>query len=227
MSLRALIFDFDGLILATEEPIYQAWCEVYAEQGLELSLADWLTTIGTWGAEFDPRRDLQTKLGPGFDVQAADHWAHQRAMSLINAASALPGVADLLAAARRAGLKLAIASSSERAWVLGHLGRLGLADCFDCVRVREDVRRTKPDPELYLAAAACLGVQPHEALALEDSAHGVTAAKAAGLYCAAVPTPLTSRLDFSQADLRLASLAQLSLAELMQAVENANRQKTN
>ena len=127
----------------------------------------------------------------------------------------LPGVTDLIQSARRQGLKLAVASSSERAWVFGHLERLGLLGLFDCLRVREDVRRTKPDPELFLSAAACLGVKPEQALVFEDSAHGITAARAAGMHCVAVPTLLTRGLDLSQADLRLDSLEQVSLAELL------------
>ena len=84
------------------------------------------------------------------------------------------------------------------------------------MRCRDDVANTKPDPELYLSACACLGVAPGEAVALEDSANGIAAAKAAGMRCVAIPNPMTAGLDLSAADLRLDSLADLSVAELLE-----------
>lgn len=120
--------------------------------------------------------------------------------------------------APQAGLKLAVASSSTHEWVSGRLARLGLLDSFDTVCARDDVQRTKPDPELYRLALERLCAQPHEAFAIEDSAHGVAAAKAAGLRCVAVPNSLTAHTLLDHADLRLGSLADLSLAELVSAL---------
>jgi HAD superfamily hydrolase (TIGR01509 family) len=124
-------------------------------------------------------------------------------------------VREAIAAARGLGLRLGIASSSRHRWVDGHLERLGL-EGFECVRCRDDVERAKPFPDLYLAVCACLGVEPERAVALEDSANGIAAAKAAGLRCVAVPNPMTVDLDLSAADLRLASLADLSVADLLE-----------
>ena len=117
--------------------------------------------------------------------------------------------------ARRLGLGLGVASSSDRRWVEGHLERLGLHAHFDVIRCADDVPRVKPDPALYRAVLDAMGVRPEEAVALEDSPNGVLAAKRAGLACVAVPNPLTARLDLSAADLRVASLAELSLPELL------------
>jgi HAD superfamily hydrolase (TIGR01509 family) len=113
-------------------------------------------------------------------------------------------------------LKLAVASSSPANWLNTHLPRLGLLLAFDAVRTCTDVDgRKKPDPAVYLAACAAIGVPPHTALAVEDSMHGVAAAKAAGMYCVAVPNEATQGMDFSQADVVLSSLADVSLDELM------------
>ena len=100
---------------------------------------------------------------------------------------------------------------------MGHLERLGLDD-WDCIRCREDTARAKPDPDLYLAVLECLGVAPAEALAVEDSLNGLAAAKAAGLFCIAVPCSLTAHMDLSAADLRLGSLAERSLDEVLAIV---------
>jgi HAD superfamily hydrolase (TIGR01509 family) len=130
----------------------------------------------------------------------------------------LPGVAGLVDSARAHGLKVGVASSSSREWVDGHLRRLGMLDRFDCVRTRDDVKNVKPEPELYLAVIDCLGVPAADALAIEDSPNGITAAKLAGLPCVAVPNPITSGLDLSEADLQLSSLADVTLSELLEKV---------
>src|SRR4029077_8978660 len=123
------------------------------------------------------------------------------------------GVRAWLDEAIEAGLGIAIASSSPDDWVLGHLDRLGLRMHFDHVMCAGNGRPAKPAPDTYAAACAALGVRPHRALAVEDSAHGVTAAKGAGLACVVVPNALTASLDLSAADLRLESLADCSLSE--------------
>ena len=113
------------------------------------------------------------------------------------------------------GLRLAIASSSPRAWIDDHLAHLGLSDRFEVTRTADDVARTKPDPELYVSACAALGVAPHEAVAIEDSPNGIRAAKAAGLACVACPNPLTSLLPMDAADCVVPSLADVTLAGLL------------
>src|SRR5262249_54309165 len=118
-------------------------------------------------------------------------------------------------AAAGLGLKLAVASSSSRDWVAGHLDRLGLLGHFDVLKCSDDVVQVKPDPGLYRAVLDALGVVPHRAIALEDSPNGIAAAKGAGLFCVAVPNALTGRLVLDGADLRVPSLTELPLAQLL------------
>jgi HAD superfamily hydrolase (TIGR01509 family) len=217
--IRALIFDFDGLILDTEGPIYRSWLEVYQAHGQELPFERWVNIVGSSTASFDPQRHLEERLGHPLPPEVVDRRA-QRRTELVMAEPLLPGILDYLDAAWSAGLRVAVASSSTRRWVSDHLLRLGILDRFECLRCREDVSRVKPEPDLYLAALDCLGLRGGEAVAIEDSPNGIVAAKAAGLWCVAIPNPITVRLDLSLADLRLASLAELSLAELIQRIES-------
>jgi len=204
--LRALIFDFDGLLVDTESTALRSWQELYDAWGQALPLDSWATTIGTWDARWDPATDLSERIGRALtDDELAERFARETELAL--ALPLLPGVRAHLDAARAQGLALAIASSSSAAWVLGHLRRHDLAETFACVITRDDVARTKPDPELYSAALACLHVGADEALAYEDSVLGVAAAKAAGVRVVAVPGPLTRDGDFSAADVVLGSLA--------------------
>ena len=212
--IRALVFDFDGLILETETPAYETWAEIYREHGHELPMDRWHAYIGS-DTGFDPAGHLAALVGEGFDIKATQARRDARKTELIAALDVIVGVREYVADAKRLGLRLAVASSSSRAWVLGHLERLGLFAQWDAVLTREDVARTKPAPDLYLAAVRALGVAPHETVAFEDSRNGITAAKAAGLLCVAVPNALTADMDLSRADLRLASLAETPLERLL------------
>jgi HAD superfamily hydrolase (TIGR01509 family) len=212
--IRALVFDFDGLILDTEEPIYRSWLEVYAENGEELPFELWVKTVGSTTKAFHPQHHLEQLLGRPLPRDVLDKRMARRT-ELILAEPLLPGIVELVDAATSRGLELGVASSSERVWVNGHLDRLGLGGRFDCIRCRDDVEHAKPEPDLYLAVLDCLGVGVHEAVAIEDSPNGVTAAKRAGLFCVAVPNRITAGLDLSQADLVVGSLAEVTLDELL------------
>lgn len=216
--IRALIFDFDGLILEPEEPIYRSWKEVYEAHGVPLPFELWVKTVGSSNQAFHPQLYLEQQLGVALPQDVLDRRIARR-VELVLAEPLLPGVADLAEAARAGSIKVGVASSSSRGWVLGHLERLGLLDRFDCVVCRDDVEHVKPDPDLYLASLDCLGVAATEAVAIEDSPNGITAAKSAGLRCVAVPNRITADLDLSQADLRLTSLADVTLPDLLQKLD--------
>ena len=212
--MRALIFDFDGLILETEEPIYRSWQEIYNLFGQDLPLEEWAPVVGT-SDHIDPLAMLEQRVGKALDRPALAARRKSMEKALIETQPTLPGVEQYLRDARRLGIKTAVASSSSGGWVVGHLERLGLRAYFDCIRVRENVTLTKPDPALFLAAAECLGVKPAEAIVLEDSTNGILAAKRAGMFCVAVPNAITCLFDLSLADLRVRSLAELPLEDLL------------
>lgn len=212
--IRALVFDFDGLILETETPSYETWAEIFREHGHELPMDRWHGYVGS-DTGFDPAGHLAALVGEGFDREATQARRDARKTELIAALDVMVGVREYVADAKRLGLRLAIASSSSRVWVLGHLERLRLHSEWDAVRTRDDVARTKPAPDLYLSAVAALGVAPNEAVAFEDSTNGIAAAKAAGLLCVVVPNALTAGMDLSRADVKLSSLAETPLEELL------------
>ena len=218
-KLRALLFDFDGLILDTEYPYYASWCEVYTHFGLTLALDDWAALIGKGSAVLAqwPYKDIETRLGRTLDynlIRARRRAAFDR---LMTRERALPGVEALIADAKRHGLLLGVASSSPRAWVVGYLERLGLYDCFDAIRCGDEVVRTKPAPDVYLAMLSALGIDAEQAVALEDSAHGAAAAKVAGLFCVVVPNRVTRHIRPDAADLHAESLETISVAHLSRA----------
>ena len=214
--IQALIFDFDGLILDTETPEVQIWQELYAREGQEFPLEEWVrTVVGSAVANLDPVRRLESLTGRKYDHQAIHEQAHKRRLERQSVLPPLPGVADYLDTALNQGLRLAIASSSPHAWVDGYLQRLGFFDHFEAIICREQAAHIKPDPELFLKALQALGVKAEHVLTFEDSPNGITAARAAGLRVVGVANPVTARLGPLDADLNLASLADLGLPDLL------------
>jgi HAD superfamily hydrolase (TIGR01509 family) len=221
VDVRGLIFDFDGLILDTEVPIFQSWQELYQANGCTLDLSTWAQVIGTHEGNLDLLEQLERQSGVALDRSAVAPRRRARELELIAGQPVAPGVEAYLESARQLGLKIGLASSSSCRWVTGHLERLGLLAYFDCIRAADDVRATKPDPEVYLAVLAGLALSPERAIALEDSPNGVLAARRAGIYCVAVPNALTRQLPLDQADRLLGSLADLPLPDLLASLNHA------
>jgi HAD superfamily hydrolase (TIGR01509 family) len=217
--ITALVFDFDGLIIDTEISSYQSWQEIYQAYDRFLPMDEWAKCIGAGVDAFDPHSYLETLIGKDIPRDSLEEKRLQRHLGLIAEQSALPGVEEYIEAAHARGLKIAVASSSPRSWVVQHLTRLGLLDKFDAMKFGDEVVHRKPDPELYLAALDLLGARPEQAIALEDSPNGVHAAQNAGIYCVAIPNPITAQLPLGHADLRLSSLKELSLDKLIEKVE--------
>ena len=201
--LRALIFDFDGLIVDTESSSLSAVREAYRRHGQDLPSEQWRLCVGS---TVDPYDHLQRLVGPDVDLTTLRAEMDARHRAEVAQLGARPGVVKLIAAAVAAGLRLAVASSSSRRWVEGHLERIGALQAFHAVRCRDDVRQTKPAPDVYLAALAGLGVRASEAVAFEDSPNGVQAAKATGLHTVAVPNSVTCGWPFDHADRVIGSL---------------------
>ncbi len=216
--IRGIVFDFDGLILETEGPDYQSWRDLYEEYGCSLPVERWSVLIGTAEHGFDPYAELEAQLGKPLDRTEVRTRRRARYAELVATQQVMPGVLEYIHDARRLGLRLGVASSSSWDWVTSHLERLDLARYFDTLACRSDVARSKPAPDLYLLAVEALGLAPYEVIALEDSPNGIASAKAAGLFCVAVPNDLTRGLPLGAADLVLVSLADLSLQELLTRV---------
>jgi len=217
--IRLLIFDFDGLIVDTEVPAYQAWQEIYQEYDCHLPLSTWVTCIGGSADIFNPYDYLERQLGRTIEREKIRSNYRQRYVELVEMEPLLPGVKDYIDDAKRLGLKIALASSSSHDWVDGHLSRLGLIAHFDCIKCSEDVKNVKPDPALYQSVLDELNLKGDEGVVLEDSANGILAGKRAGLFCVAVPNPMTRHLSLDLADLRLTSLADLPLEKLLLRVQ--------
>jgi HAD superfamily hydrolase (TIGR01509 family) len=219
--LKALIFDFDGLILDTETPEVLVWQSIYRDHGFELPIEEWEKTIGGYGiSNFDAAEHLSTLASGRLDTATMRDRYRKEADALIHASPVLPGVIDMIEQAKQDGLQVAIGSSSRHAWVDTHAQRLGLFHYFDHIICADDVEpgRTKPNPDIYLKALERLNVTNSDAVVFEDSVNGVLAARRAGIFVVAVPNPLTARMGV-KGDLTVSSLNELSLKALQQHAE--------
>ena len=218
--LKALIFDFDGLILDTETPEVLVWQSIYEDHGFELPVHEWEKTVGGYGiSNFNAAEHLAHLSSGQLDAVSLRARYRKAADEIIHASPVLPGVVQMIEQAKESGLQISIGSSSPHSWVDAHAKRLGIFDYFDHVICADDVApgRTKPNPDIYLKALEQLNVKNDAAVVFEDSLNGVLAARRAEIFVVAVPNPLTAKMGVS-GDLTVFSLADLSFQDLTNQV---------
>jgi HAD superfamily hydrolase (TIGR01509 family) len=209
--IRALVFDFDGLIVDTETPLIDAYAAVHATHGVAFDRTLFIRNVGHAEYAFDPWHGFS----PHADRAALELQRRVIKDDLMIRQPVLPGVVALLDGARQHGLRVGLASNSSHGWVESHLARLGLLDRFEFLACREDVPSPKPEPDLYKLVLNRFGLRGREAIAFEDSHTGALAAKRAHLWAVAVPGPSTLHHDFAHADLKATSLAEVALDVLI------------
>jgi len=214
-DIDAVVFDLDGVLVDSEPVHFRAVNRALAPYGVTIDEAEYRSFIGMGAvATWDAWRASHGIAASTPELIAANTTARVEEITL-----GVPAIADAVALARelhRAAWPLAIASSSTRAVIDALLQALDLDAVFD-VRVSgedADVAHSKPAPDVYLAAAARLGIAPARCVAIEDSAPGVLSATRAGMLCVAVPNRWTAHQDFGDADVVLESLRYFPLLVL-------------
>jgi HAD superfamily hydrolase (TIGR01509 family) len=201
-TIRAVVFDMDGLLIDSETLVYEGMRRAVGGMGLDLPMSVFTKMIGLpLGDSFDM---LKAHYGLDFDLDRFLVEERREIEALFAEGVVLKaGVVELLDALDDLGLLYAIATSSSRGSVEAHIGGHGLLARFKAVVAREDVRRHKPNPDPFLAAAKALGVDPADCLALEDSHNGVRAAHAAGMMTIMVPDLLDATEEMAEKTLHI------------------------
>jgi putative hydrolase of the HAD superfamily len=217
--IKAIIFDFDGLIIDTESVWYEAYKETLLSYEFDLPLAEFGECIGS--DETILSTYFKKQLGDSCNVEEIEN----RALELYKTKMINPkprdGVINYLNEASEKGYKIGLASSSSREWVTQYLDELDLLRFFEVIVTRDDVKTVKPAPDLYLKAIKDLNIKSSEALAFEDSLNGSIAAITAGLKCVIVPNSVTELSIFNNYDLRLKAMTESSLSDVIKLIEKS------
>lgn len=211
--IKAIIFDFDGLIIDTESVWFEAYKEVLVDYEIQLTLEKFSEVVGTHDDVLFSY--VEENCSIPFNRESIERKVSELVQVKLGDPVLRESVEDYLIAAKQAGLKIGLASSSSRVWVEGFLKKLHIYDYFEVIKTSEDVSEVKPDPELYLKTIEALSIEANEAIAFEDSLNGLQAARKAGLHCVIVPNGVTAHLVFEDYSLRLSSMAEKSLEDVI------------
>ncbi|KPH71405.1 MULTISPECIES: HAD family phosphatase [Oceanobacillus] len=215
--IKAVIFDFDGLIIDTETAWYDAFRETMELYNVELPLEKFVTSIGS--NDIALFQYFKEQLGERYNPEEIQNKADSIHKDKMTSPQARDGVRDYLKEAKELNYKIALATSSTKEWVTHYLKELNLLQYFDVLITQDDVENVKPEPDLYLKAIEALNISPKEAVAFEDSLNGLTSALTAGLKCVIVPNPVTDALPFENHHLRLTSMSEMNLHNVIQVME--------
>ena len=213
-SPRAVVFDMDGVLTDSEPLINAAAIEFFRERGVGVKPEDFLPFVGTGEDRY--LGGVAEKYRIVIEPKAAKRRTYEIYLALVpQRLHAFPGAVGFVAECRRAGWKTAIASSADLIKIVANLNQIGLPpEGWDALICGDNVLRKKPAPDIFLAAALRLGLEPADCVVIEDAVHGVQAAKAAGMRCVAVAQTFPAAV-LSAADLIRDRIADVTLADLV------------
>ena len=208
------MFDFDGLLMDTETTLLRSWQYEWQQRGMELDLG---TFFADHGGDVNAERTalLAAAVGVSYDPDLSLRRRLEFRATLQRTLDLRGGIRSWIAEAGDMSVRLAVASSSPVAWLEENLGRAGVRDAFEVLAGGDEVENHKPRPDVYNLALERLGLTSARAVAVEDTAHGVDSAHAAGMRCVAIPNPYVDPPKVKHADLVLGSAVDLSLAEVL------------
>jgi beta-phosphoglucomutase len=219
--IRTVIFDMDGVIIDTEPIHHQAFVTQFAELGITVSDALYASFLGS------STRNVFQQLKQQFNLPQEVETLLLRKRELFNQAfdtdaglELLPGVRALIEDIQQHGIQLVVASSASKATIARVFNRFGLAPYFAHVVSGEDFPQSKPNPAIFLHAAALAETPVTECIVIEDSANGVAAAKAAGIYCVGYASPHSAGQDLQLADRIIQHFSELSAARIKTLNDN-------
>jgi beta-phosphoglucomutase len=211
--MKLVIFDMDGVLTDSEPLICEAAMRMFREMGCEAQAEDFRPFVGAGENRYIG--GVAEKYGIALDITAAKRRTYEIYFELVpERLKAFPGAVALVRACRAAGLRIAVASSADRIKIQANLRQIGLPpEEWDAVIAAEDVTRRKPDPDIFIAAAAKMGIPTTECVVVEDSPNGIQAAKAAGMRCIAVAQTFEADM-LRSADRVFSSIAELAPKDL-------------
>jgi len=213
--IKAVIFDLDGVIVESEDAHIESERQTFQKHNVKISAEELHTYTGTTAKAMFTDLIAKYKLNTTF--QEINSQKEEILLKLLDQdANPTKGVLRLIQELKRKKIKLAVGSSSTRKLVDFILNKLNLTYTFDQVITAEDINLSKPDPEIFLKAAAELGVNSRQCLVIEDSKLGVEAAKSAGMKCAGYRNPHSGNQDLSKADCVIDDFSKVDIERMLE-----------
>lgn len=212
-TIRAVIFDMDGVLTDSEPLINAAAIQMFREKGLTVRPDDFLPFVGAGEERYVG--GVAEKYHFPLDTVAAKQRTYEIYLDLVpSKLEAFPGVAELVATCRKAGLRVAVASSADKIKVAANLQKIGLPlKSWAVVITGEQVKNKKPAPDIFLIAARNLNVKLEECVVVEDAVNGIQAAKAAGMRSVAVAQTFPAE-RLQEADVVREKISDVQLTDL-------------
>lgn len=213
--MEAFIFDMDGVIIDSEPLHFEVDIHTMNHFGIEITQKDLERFVGMTNPEMwdiiTREYQMRQSVSEIIEYQLALKIEKLRSLDI----GPIDGIVNLISELNRFGIPMALASSSPRAFIMAVLQKFGIVGEFARIVSGEEVNKGKPAPDVYLEAAKLLGVRPGNCVVLEDSMHGVAAAKAAGMKCIGFDNPNSGNQDLSKADVIVTSIRDIQVEELL------------
>lgn len=190
-TARAILFDMDGVLVDSEPVIEAAAIAGLAEFGVNAKPEDFIPFIGAGEDKYVG--GVAEKHGVPYRKEMKNR-VYQIYVDIVQSKlCTYEGVNELLIMLKDKGWHMSLASSADRVKIDANIKAAGLPrDCFSAIISGEDVVEKKPSPEIYLKAAAMLGIHPSDCVVVEDAINGIKAARAAGMRCIGITTSFTA-----------------------------------
>ncbi len=214
MALKAIIFDFDGVLADTMQIHLESEQRVFKKLGLKITKGELAKYFGMKVSEFNKLVIKEYNLKASVEEIVKEKYAVLDELIKKGRVKAVPGAMELASQAHDAGLKLAIASGSTRKFVEKVLEKIGGKELFPVILGEREVEKGKPSPEIFQKCAEGLGVKPSECLVIEDAENGVVGAKKAGMKVLALKTDFSGKQDYSKADKIINSFREVDLGKV-------------
>ncbi|MGG5370687.1 HAD family hydrolase [Enterococcus sp. AZ196] len=221
--LEAIIFDMDGVLVDSEYTYFQSKSQILREAGHEVEESYHFQFMGTTGEYMweQMKQEFSLPLSvPEYIQQMTDL---RQAMIKRDGIKVIPHVQAFVKGLSEAGLKLAVASSSSLAEIKVSLAEIGLSNYFSEVVSTEEVTHSKPAPDVYLAAAERLGVNPENCLGIEDTKNGTGAVRNAGMVCVGFANPAFPKQDLAFADTVVSTFSELDAESLVKIYQEVRK----
>jgi HAD superfamily hydrolase (TIGR01509 family) len=215
-SIRAVVFDMDGVLTDSEPLINTAAIAMFAEKGVKVLPDDFLPFVGTGEDRYIG--GVAEKYKFPLDLPSAKKRTYEIYLALVpEQLEVFPGAPELANSCRAAGLQIAVASSADRIKIAANLQKIGLPiQVWDAVVTGEDIAAKKPAPDIFLKTAERLHLPPGSCVVIEDAINGIQAAKAAGMRCVAVAQTFPAD-QLCAADLVRQRISEVSLEDVIGA----------